>query len=474
MDYIQGNSLNKALDEFGAQPQENVIEWAKQLCNVLGYLHSRQPAIIYRDMKPANIMLKPDGNIMLIDFGTAREFKEKNLADTVSLGTIGYAAPEQFGGMGQTDARTDIYCLGTTLYHLVTGCIPSPYEMKPIREINPALSSGLEKIILKCTQQEAADRYQSTAELMYALESYKKIDDEYKKKQKKKLGGFIITIALSFLFALSGVTLNITAVQKAEDTYQTTLQDAQDTSDYSQKIKLYNECIAIPNQQGNKEAYLGLIWAFRDNDHNFTDDEANMLDRLISNNRDALLENPESYAEVCYETGKLYWYYYQQNVNKLTSALAAKNWFSKVIEYAPEGYENKGTADVYFAVGDFYSSITELQKTGEDKGLYGEFFSNLSNLMETVGKNEEETEIVRLEMLELSRSAAQQYATKFKRDAVALNDIQGMLNDIEMVAKSMDTDLELKDTILNLIDDTKSEVTLAYSTSTEGDNKNVN
>ncbi len=474
MDYIQGNSLNKALDEFGAQPQENVIEWAKQLCNVLGYLHSRQPAIIYRDMKPANIMLKPDGNIMLIDFGTAREFKEKNLADTVSLGTIGYAAPEQFGGMGQTDARTDIYCLGTTLYHLVTGCIPSPYEMKPIREINPALSSGLEKIILKCTQQEAADRYQSTAELMYALESYKKIDDEYKKKQKKKLGGFIITIALSFLFALSGVTLNITAAQKAEDTYQTTLQDAQDTSDYSQKIKLYNECIAIPNQQGNKEAYLGLIWAFRDNDHNFTDDEANMLDRLISNNRDALLENPESYAEVCYETGKLYWYYYQQNLNKLTSALAAKNWFSKVIEYAPEGYENKGTADVYFAVGDFYSSITELQKTGEDKGLYGEFFSNLSNLMETVGKNEEETEIVRLEMLELSRSAAQQYATKFKRDAVALNDIQGMLNDIEMVAKSMDTDLELKDTILNLIDDTKSEVTLAYSTSTEGDNKNVN
>lgn len=474
MDYIQGNSLNKALDEFGAQPQENVIEWAKQLCNVLGYLHSRQPAIIYRDMKPANIMLKPDGNIMLIDFGTAREFKEKNLADTVSLGTIGYAAPEQFGGMGQTDARTDIYCLGTTLYHLVTGCIPSPYEMKPIREINPALSSGLEKIILKCTQQEVADRYQSTAELMYALESYKKIDDEYKKKQKKKLGGFIITIALSFLFALSGVTLNITAVQKAEDTYQTTLQDAQDTSDYSQKIKLYNECIAIPNQQGNKEAYLGLIWAFRDNDHNFTDDEANMLDRLISNNRDALLENPESYAEVCYETGKLYWYYYQQNVNKLTSALVAKNWFSKVIEYAPEGYENKGTADVYFAVGDFYSSITELQKTGEDKGLYREFFSNLSNLMETVGKNEEETEIVRLEMLELSRSAAQQYATKFKRDAVALNDIQGMLNDIEMVAKSMDTDLELKDTILNLIDDTKSEVTLAYSTSTEGDNKNVN
>lgn len=85
MDYIQGNSLNKALEEYGAQPQDRVIEWAKQLCDVLGYLHSRQPPIIYRDMKPANIMLKPDGNVTLIDFGTAREFKEKILQTQLAL-----------------------------------------------------------------------------------------------------------------------------------------------------------------------------------------------------------------------------------------------------------------------------------------------------------------------------------------------------------------------------------------------------
>ena len=114
MDYIEGNSLSTALEEYGAQQQEAVIEWALQLCDVLGYLHSREPAIIYRDMKPANVMLKPDGTVMLIDFGTAREYKARNIADTTCLGTVGYAAPEQFGGMGQTDARTDIYCLGAT------------------------------------------------------------------------------------------------------------------------------------------------------------------------------------------------------------------------------------------------------------------------------------------------------------------------------------------------------------------------
>lgn len=214
MDYIQGNSLSKAIEEYGALPQDDVIHWAKQLCDVLGYLHSQNPPIIYRDMKPANIMLKPDGNITLIDFGTAREFKEKNLADTTCLGTMGYAAPEQFGGMGQTDGRTDIYCLGATLYHLVTGKTPCepPYEIRPIREINPSLSGGLERIILKCTQPNPANRYQNAAELMYALEHYDEIDDIYRKKQKRKLAAFIttsvITVILGATLAVKGADNN--------------------------------------------------------------------------------------------------------------------------------------------------------------------------------------------------------------------------------------------------------------------------
>lgn len=207
MDYIEGNPLSKALSEFGAQPQEYVIEWAKQICDVLIYLHTRNPAIIYRDLKPDNIMLKPDGNLTLIDFGTAREYKEKNFGDTICLGTIGYAAPEQYGGsgMGQTDARTDIYCLGATLYHLVTGYNPSepPYEIKPIREINPTLSCGFESIIQKCVQRNPDDRYQSCVELMYALEHYEEIDKEYNKKQKNKLRLFFFLASLLIICAIS-------------------------------------------------------------------------------------------------------------------------------------------------------------------------------------------------------------------------------------------------------------------------------
>ncbi len=341
MDYIQGNSLNKTLEEFGAQPQETVILWAKQLCDVLGYLHSRSPSIIYRDMKPANIMLKPDGNIMLIDFGTAREYKEKNLADTTCLGTVGYAAPEQFGGMGQTDARTDIYCLGTTLYHLVTGRNPSepPYELKPIREINPTLSGGLERIIQKCTQRNPADRYQSCAELMYALEHYEEIDDIHKKKQKRKLGLFIFTAILTLILAAVSVWGYICSENKKSENYEVILRSADSTEDY------YEAILTDPTKT---EAYLQLN-KFLTDDFLLTPEEGQQLTKLrigldekdddgFSQSREVLKQLKKSdgdgYCDVCYEIGRSFLFYYD---GKSTGDRYANayNWFAEAREKYP-------------------------------------------------------------------------------------------------------------------------------------------
>ena len=210
MDYIEGRTLKAVLDQEGPQSQERVVDWARQLCDVLCYLHSRKPAIIYRDMKPSNVMLKPDGKVVLFDFGTAREYKETGSEDTRCLGTRGYAAPEQYGGQGQTDARTDLFCLGAAMYHLLTGHNPSepPYEMYPIRHWRPELSSGLEEIILTCTQSNPDDRYQSGEELLYALDNYWKIDQSYRRKQKLHLRLFLAPALLSLLLSLGASYAN--------------------------------------------------------------------------------------------------------------------------------------------------------------------------------------------------------------------------------------------------------------------------
>lgn len=363
MDYIQGNSLNKALAEYGAQPQENVIEWAKQLCDVLGYLHTRTPAIIYRDMKPANIMLKPDGNVMLIDFGTAREFKEKNLADTTCLGTVGYAAPEQFGGMGQTDARTDIYCLGATLYHLVTGMNPCepPYEIKPIREINPGLSSGLERIILKCTQRDPNDRYQSAAELMYALEHYEEIDDLYRKKQRKKLNIFITTTALTVVLGATSAWGYVSAENKKSENYDNIIKAATSTEEYYK---------AILTDPVRTEAYLGLN-ELLSSDYLLTKEEGQQLLQLqvgldqkknsgFTENVNVLSrlksENPEGYNDVCFEIGWDFLSNYDTDIDRDRYANAAK-WFELMKD---TDTENGAIASIFYDISECTNKINQL------------------------------------------------------------------------------------------------------------------
>ena len=215
MDFVQGENLKTVVTSSGPQAQDTVVSWGIKLCDVLTYLHGK--GIVYRDMKPANIMLSPDGNIKLIDFGIAREYKENASEDTTALGTEGYAAPEQYEGKGQTDARTDVYGMGITLFQLLTGVNPSSYQENifSIRLQNPNLSSGLDKIILKCTNKDPKKRYQSTEELKKALLNYRKLDDKFLKKQKKVIKKFFTLLGLSTLcFVIAGGSFIASYFQK--------------------------------------------------------------------------------------------------------------------------------------------------------------------------------------------------------------------------------------------------------------------
>ena len=408
----------------------------------------QNPPIIYRDMKPANIMLQPNGNIKLIDFGIAREYKEHNLEDTVSLGTKGYAAPEQFGGKGQTDQRTDIYCLGVTLYHLVTGknpCEP-PYEIYPIRYWNPNLSSGLESIILKCTRINPEERYQSCAELLYAILHYEEADETYQKKQKKKLYtfyGMLLAAVVSLGIGISGQLLQR---HVKNNDYDNLLLQAEKSATDEEKIEIYLEAVDI--KPTDTKAYLGLIAAFKD-DAVFTVEEENEFKKKINNNLSGLREQ-DDYADLAYEIGRLYWYYYDYGKtdtsdNQITRIKSSVQWFSDAYDYGSEESDYHLITQVYKEIGQFTRDVTLNVEEASDKGTYAPYFQNLEDLLEIV--DGEDSEIVNLEVYKLCLNSIENYARKFKSDGIEESRIQAFYQDVLDRTDAVDTTTDKTDEI---------------------------
>ena len=408
MDYIEGRHLESVAKEYGAQSQEDVIEWAKQLCDVLSYLHSRKPPIIYRDMKPSNVMLKPDGKLMLIDFGTAREFKENSVADTTCLGTQGYAAPEQYGGHGQTDARTDIYCLGATLYHLLTGHNPSepPYEMYPIRYWNPELSSGLEEIILKCTQKNPDDRYQNCGGLLYALEHYNELDIEYKRKQTLKWRAFLCSAALTVVAGAGATGFKIAENTVTASTYETYVEEADNlaSTDPEQCIQYYKNAIALNPSDGL--AYEKLLnfflWEHNDSAQGdtgneavsqqitcvFSDAEEQEIRKVLGTeenrnrrNEEYLKANVEAYDKFAYDLGIAYYFSYNGTGNKG----AARKWLEIASEAEPTDELNEANinrAANLYKISEYYDSLGMRNQAGDSMASYADYWRDLQKTVE--------------------------------------------------------------------------------------------
>lgn len=469
-DYIEGETLSTILENNGAQPQALVIEWAMQLCEALEYLHTRKPPIIYRDMKPANVMLKPDGNIKVIDFGIAREYKERGLADTVSLGTKGYAAPEQFGGKGQTDARTDIYCLGVTLYHLVTGHSPSepPYEIYPIRHWNPQLSAGLEAIIQKCTQVNPSDRYQSCAELLYALHHYEEYGAAYKARQKKKLKAFIASVAAMLIFALIGTLGLVMMTATNNSDYEQNIIQAENAATFAERADYYSKAIDIKPLDFN--AYYKMIDAFKNDDNLFSTEEEEVLRKKLNANLSQLREQ-ENYADLAFEVGKLYWYYYDYGKtdtadNQITRMKSAIQWFDDAASYGGEVSEYYTMATVYRDIGVFNRDITLNIEEASDKGSYAPYWTNIQELVTTMISENDENEIVKLEVYKLAIYSIETYARKFKSDGILQEDMQSLFTAVKEAVLSVEETTDkvkfIKDEVSSRFDSADSAIENAY------------
>jgi len=177
MDFIDGEDLRQRMERVGILPEDEVIHIGAAMCDALSYLHARKPAILHRDIKPGNVKIAPDGHIFLVDFGLAKVIQGNQATTTGARAmTPGYSPPEQYG-TARTDARTDIYSLGATLYAALTGVIPEDglaramdnAQLTPIRKRNPDISRRLAAAIEKAMEVDPGDRFQNADEFKSAL-----------------------------------------------------------------------------------------------------------------------------------------------------------------------------------------------------------------------------------------------------------------------------------------------------------------
>ncbi len=172
MEFIDGQTLEDVLhSQHEPFREDQIVSYGIQLCRVLHYLHTRNPPIIYRDLKPPNVMIARSGVMKLIDFGVARTRKEQKAKDTIAMGSAGYAPPEQYG-KAQTDARSDVYALGATLLHLSTGVPPIPFQPpRPgdLRKHLPTMKARTERVIIKAMSLKRDQRFASCYDMEVAL-----------------------------------------------------------------------------------------------------------------------------------------------------------------------------------------------------------------------------------------------------------------------------------------------------------------
>lgn len=167
MEYVPGMTLKQRIYREGKISEEQAVRWGLELCDILSYIHRQDPAVIYRDLKPGNIMITPLSHVKLIDFGAALFSRKQEIRAAVPVGTKGYAAPEQFVRNGLIDTRADLYGLGAVLFHMLTGHHPAETESSLADAVAGArrISKGMKKILSRCVSVNRDERYRFSEEI---------------------------------------------------------------------------------------------------------------------------------------------------------------------------------------------------------------------------------------------------------------------------------------------------------------------
>ena len=455
MDYIPGENLRTVLRTSGPQEQDTVVSWAISLCDAISYLHKH--GIIYRDMKPSNVMLTPDGDIKLIDFGIARNYDPNLSEDTVSLGTEGYAAPEQYEGFGQSDARTDVFGIGITMFQLLTDINPVTHRKNTfsIRLARPELSSGLDKVILKATNKDRELRYQTAEELKQALLHYHDLDNETVRKKNKKKARVSIFVILSLVcFALSGASFFLNR-QQIDNRYQALVSD-------SQNAKHIEEAINLKPQES--EGYIALLNSYGEE---FDQNEASDFSHVFAEHQNEI-KNKDEVAMAAGE--KMLSSYTEESLRG--KLFAAEPYFSAV----SKEYERYAAANAYVKLASFYRDFV-MQGEGSivreaNKKDYAELLKNMNEVIASVSKYKgAEQKNLLLTVSDLCLGIISEQTYGMKEQKIAKQDILSVVDQIEAKVGSINSSVEVVSTkqkdVLKTIKDTKKNINTIYAERSE-------
>lgn len=533
MDWADGRSVGEWIRSSGAMTLQRGLNIVKTVCSILGYLHSRQPAIFYRDMKPENIMFDPSSKkVMLLDFGISVEVDPTQPIPD-SVGTRGYydkysikpTSSEIKAGVGSRyfDLRSDIYSLGWTMFEIFTGVHPlnyvaskqkrvldailvpiqnripldevsktklsktlrKPLEVlvktgdvknfvpKVVKAVNSLVDSfahgmsakdetiftpdeetlkgyrqslkGLEKevysiieslkgtyevtrdvreyaknipqsladVIIKATEPELEDRFQSIEELQLALEDLDKVEMGYNKTLRKRVNRVVTLGVVGVGLCLASIAPYMSYEQGLKNQYQVLVANASKSGEFSDYLKV------IEYSPKEIDPYFGIIDAIKQDGVFTKEEETKFLDLL--NPSLSLLEKSPRFKELVFEVGRLYWLYY----NDSSSQEIASRWFKDA-----KGYSD--LADVYASIGSFPTDVVKAANEGTDAGMYKKQW----NLLDSVSG---QSELVALHIAKARVELVNNYPYRLKADGVSKEEILSKLNEItSLIEKSQE------------------------------------
>ena len=482
MDYIEGQTLADILKTQGVQSEEDVVDWGIQLCDILEYLHQRTPRVIYRDIKPSNIMLTPDGVVKLIDFGIAREVTDEHsrptVGDTRRLGTVGFAAPEQLNYNAEYDERVDVYALGATMYYMLTASHPRNNGIQPLRQLNPQLSVGLEEIIAKATSPHPEDRYESQSHMAYALRHYKEQDNAHRQELKKSYRQFMVVAGAAIASLVASALCFGISVYVANSDYNYWMARGNQTTNEAAAARAYIRASQI--RRTAIEPFEKLL-ALYTSDQVFSSAEEHQLNTALNDNADQIKRNPVDWAQLSYDVGNEYWYYFagfkdEYEGGQFSSAQArsvriraAAPWMKNAADVAQ--FKDYDLAEVYAQIAAFNSQIVPLIAQGTDTGKYKPYFAQLQKIV-TIAQNKNNN-VIKFDVAQLVINAVTVYGRSFHADGVKKDDMDALLKAVFALVEKTHTSSTAQDEqrreILDGKDTTLDLVNRAYANENEAD-----